>query len=75
MVSEQEMSIYHDLMVLDQIEKKNEKTREVINLSKSKMSVIEESQTYMLNLLGDLEADLASILSVTRRDLAPLYDD
>jgi hypothetical protein len=32
MVSEQEMAIYHDMMVLEQVQRKNEKTREVMAL-------------------------------------------
>ena len=43
MVSDQEMQMYQDLALLEQIEKKNEKTKEVIELNKSKIGVIEDS--------------------------------
>jgi|LauGreDrversion4_2_1035121.scaffolds.fasta_scaffold823509_2 hypothetical protein len=69
------MNIYHDMMILEQIQKKNEKTKEVINLSQNKMNVIEDSQKYMFNLLSDLETDLTKMLAVTRNDLLPIYDD
>jgi hypothetical protein len=39
------------------------------------MSVIEDSQNYMMNLLSDLETDLTKMLALTRSDLTPLYDD
>ena len=39
------------------------------------MAVIEESQKYMMNMLDDLEGDLLKMLSMTRSDLIPLYDD
>ena len=75
MVSEQEMNIYHDMMVLEQVQKKNERTREVMTLGQSKMSVIEESQKYMLNMLDELETDLSKMLALSRSDLTPLYED
>ena len=33
LVSEQEMAIYNDMMVLEQMQKKNERTKELLNIS------------------------------------------
>ncbi len=74
-VSEQEMAVYHDMQILDIIQRKNQRTQEVLNISNNKMAVIEESQRYMMNMLDEMENDLQRMLCLTRNDLSPLYDD
>jgi hypothetical protein len=72
-VADQEMNIYHDMMLLEQLQNKNEKTLEIFKISQTKIDVVEESQNYMLNMLDEMEGDLLKMLSMTRSDLTPLY--
>ena len=44
-------------------------------LGQSKMAVMEESQKYMMTMLDDLESDVSKMLTLSRSDLTPLYED
>lgn len=59
-VVESEMQLYQDMAVLSQIKGQNERTKELLRHSNDKLSVVEESQKYLLNLLTDIEKDLSS---------------
>lgn len=57
-VVEAEMQLYQDMAVLQDIEKRNEKTKKLVIHCQEKIGVVEESQKYILGMLTDLEDDL-----------------
>jgi len=59
------MQLYQDMALLAEIEKKNERTRELIKHSTLKINVVEESQKYLLGMLSELEGDLSQFMSIS----------
>jgi hypothetical protein len=65
-VLETELNMYHDLALLQDLEAKNERTKQVLLHSANKISVVEESQKFIINMLTDLENELTQFASMTK---------
>jgi hypothetical protein len=63
-VVEAEMQLYQDMAVLKQVRVKNERTRDLLKHSTEKLSVVEESQSYLLKMLTEIEKDLSGYQSM-----------
>jgi len=78
-VAEHELQMYQDMALLEQTVRKNERTKLLLTHSTDQISVVEESQNYMLKMLSELEGDLAHMLqqgiknprSLTDQDVMP----
>ena len=62
-VVEAEMQMYQDMALLNEIQKKNERTKLLLTHSSQKILVVEESQNYIMKMLSELETDLSQFLS------------
>ena len=58
-VVEAEMQMYQDMALLNDIQKKNERTKLLLSHSSQKILVVEESQNYIMKMLFELETDLS----------------
>jgi hypothetical protein len=56
---EQEMQLYADMMKLDDIKSKNERTQQVIAAGERKIEVIEDSQRFIMNMLEGMEKEMS----------------
>ena len=57
------MQMYQDMALLNDIQKKNERTKLLLSHSSQKILVVEESQNYIMKMLFELETDLSQFLS------------
>ncbi len=53
------MQLYADMMKLDDIKSKNERTQQVIAAGERKIEVIEDSQRFIMNMLEGMEKEMS----------------
>ena len=53
------MQLYADMYKLEEIKAKNERTKEIISQGEKKIEVIEESQKFIMNMLNNMEKEMA----------------
>jgi hypothetical protein len=56
---EQEMQLYADMQRLEEVKAKNKRTKEIISVGEKKIEVIEESQKFIMDMLNNMEKEMA----------------
>ena len=58
------MQLYADMMKLEDIKSKNQRTKDVLKAGERKIEVIEESQKFIMNMLEGMEKEMATYLEM-----------
>jgi hypothetical protein len=72
---EQEMQLYADMFKLEEVRAKNERTKDIITAGEKKIEVIEESQKFIMNMLNNMEKEMAQYIDMASSMQRPVYDD
>lgn len=69
------MQLYADMFKLEEVRAKNERTKEIITAGEKKIEVIEESQKFIMNMLNNMEKEMAQYIDMASSMQRPAYDD
>ena len=69
------MQLYADMFKLEEVRAKNERTKDIITAGEKKIEVIEESQKFIMNMLNNMEKEMAQYIDMASSMQRPVYDD
>ena len=69
------MQLYADMFKLEEVRAKNERTKDIITAGEKKIEVIEESQKFIMNMLNNMEKEMAQYIDMASGMQRPAYDD
>ena len=69
------MQLYADMQRLEEVKAKNKRTKEIIGVGEKKIEVIEESQKFIMDMLNNMEKEMAQYIDMANNMRPRDFDD
>ncbi len=69
------MQLYADMQRLEEVKAKNKRTKEIIGVCEKKIEVIEESQKFIMDMLNNMEKEMAQYIDMANNMRPRDFDD